>query len=126
MRPIQHIEQALSQKSALNILTIATVPPFDRALITQDGLFFSCAVNRRSLLRHSGHPHALMDALAPSTEGRIITHSASHAANGESWVEREPCPYRSPRFLQRAEQRKCGGKQEMREGTISVGFEAPA
>jgi hypothetical protein len=59
--------------------------------------------DRNLFLGYSCHPHAVMDALAPSTEGQVLTHPASHTANGESWIEREPCPYRSPCLLQRAE-----------------------
>jgi hypothetical protein len=57
-------------------------------------------IRHYSFFRHSGHPHTLKGALDPSTEGRIVTHSASHAANGESWIERKPRPYRGPRLLQ--------------------------
>jgi len=57
-----------------------------------------------------------MNALASGAEGRIVAHSASasHATEGESWIERKPRPYRSLRLLQRAEQRKRGSKLEMR------------
>src|SRR6266478_1322908 len=79
-----------------------------------------------SPLRHAGQAHTLKEALAPRKEGRIVTHSASSTANVESWIERKPCLCRSTRFLQRAEQRKCGGQLEMRDGIIPVGFEAPA
>jgi hypothetical protein len=48
------------------------------------------AIKCSLFFRHSGHPHALTDALAPGTEGRIVTHSASDAANGESWMECKP------------------------------------
>ena len=79
-----------------------------------------------SFFRHPGHRHTLLDALAPSNVGGIVTHSASHAAKGESWIERKPRPDRSPRLLQRAEQRKRGGEPKMRDWIISVRLEAPA
>jgi hypothetical protein len=83
--------------------------------------------NQMQLILPALRPSACPHGRARSRHGRSDRHSfASDAANGESWIERQPRPYRSPRFLQRAEQRKRAGEMEMREGIIPVGFEAPA
>ena len=42
-----------------------------------------------SPLRHPGHAQALIHALAPSKEIRIVAEPGStEAANGEAWIER--------------------------------------
>jgi hypothetical protein len=61
---------------------------------------------KSSPLWHPGQAHALIDALASSEVGWIITRCAeAEAADGKAWIERKSCHRSGPRLIQRAEQR---------------------
>src|SRR5229473_1961750 len=79
-----------------------------------------------SPLRHPGHAHALIDALAASEESRIVAwQEGAEAAEGEVWIERKSGLRGGPRLVQRAEQRQGSGEKEMRHGIISIGLDGP-
>jgi len=59
-----------------------------------------------SPLRHPGHAQALIHALAPSKEIRIVAEpDSTEAANGEAWIERQPGLCGSTRLIEQPELR---------------------
>src|SRR5262245_35828646 len=67
-----------------------------------------------SLLRHPGHAHTLIDALAFGEESRVVARCInSVAADGEARIECQRCLRGDPRLIQLTEQRQGCGEKEM-------------
>ena len=78
---------------------------------------------------HTGKPHTLNVAVAPSKDGGIVEQyigGITKAANGEAWIERKSRLHCGPRFVQLPEPRQRSRKIEMCDGMVSVCVEAPA
>src|SRR5437762_7523510 len=80
-----------------------------------------------SPLRHPGHAHTLIDALAFGEKSRIVARCASAVASyGEVWVDRKSRLGGGPRLTHLSQQREGSGEPEMHKGGISVGLDALA
>ena len=76
-------------------------------------------------LWHPGYEHTLTEALARGKEGRMVARRiGAVAADGEGWIERQPCLCGGPRLIQFTEQCKGGSEEEVRKRVITVCFDA--